>query len=306
MGFRAADRRGVVADAEADGAHTGFGIYYDRGEFFSYLSPSAGGGFNGPFGVTLSPPFVSPVVAQSGATFENPFGTTPFAQPVGSAAAFQAQLPNITQTISGDFPGGNQFGPLLFGGYDITNKLPYTTNWTFDLQYQARNSWLIDIGYVGNHGFHEVLPIAFNQPTIATPQNPVNGQIYSYGGVSPLNLNLEPVSTSEFAGNAPVRVPYIGYDMNSVLFKAEGISSYNALQLQVRKRLSFGLQFTASYTWSHALDEQSGLGLFFTGNNPLDPKSSYGNADFDRTHVFLINYSRHDSEADIQQSAGWF
>jgi hypothetical protein len=31
---------------------TGFGIYYDRGEFFSYLSPSAGSGYNGPFGVT--------------------------------------------------------------------------------------------------------------------------------------------------------------------------------------------------------------------------------------------------------------
>jgi outer membrane receptor protein involved in Fe transport len=28
----------------------GFGIYHDRGEFFSELSPSAGGGFNGPFG----------------------------------------------------------------------------------------------------------------------------------------------------------------------------------------------------------------------------------------------------------------
>jgi hypothetical protein len=88
-----------------------------------------------------------------------------------------------------------------------------------------------------------------------------------------------------------VRVPYIGYDMNSVLFKAEGISNYNALQLQARKRYSNGLQFTASYTWSHALDEQSGLGLFFTGNNPLDPKQSYGSADFDQTHVFLINYS---------------
>jgi hypothetical protein len=135
------------------------------------------------------------------------------------------------------------------------------------------------------------LPIAFNQPLIATPQHPVNGEIYSYGGVSPLNLNLEPISTGEFAGNAPIRVPYVGYDMNSVLFKAEGISSYNALQLQVRKRLSNGLQFTASYTWSHALDEQSGLGLFFTGNNPLSPKSGYGSSDFDRTHVFLINYS---------------
>ena len=36
---------------------------------------------------------------------------------------------------------------------------------------------------------HEVLPIPFNQPLIATPANPVNGQMYSYGGVSsPLNL----------------------------------------------------------------------------------------------------------------------
>jgi hypothetical protein len=276
---------------------SGFGMYYDRGEFFSYLSPSAGGGFNGPFGVTLAPPFVSPIVAQDGATFTNPFGTTAPPPPAGTAAAFQALLPNIAQTISGNFPAGNLFGPFLFGGYDINNKLPYTMNWTFDLQYQMSNNWLFSLGYVGNHGVHEVLPIAFNQPNIATPQHPVNGEKYSYGGVAAnpdgsfLSLNLEPVSTSEFAGNAPIRVPYIGYDMNSVLFKAEGISNYHALQLQVRKRLSNGLQFTASYTWSHALDEQSGLGLFFTGNNPLDPKSGYASADFDRTHVFLINYS---------------
>jgi hypothetical protein len=50
-------------------------------------------------------------------------------------------------------------------------------------------------------------------------------------------------------------------------------------QLQARKRLSFGLQFTASYTWSHALDEQSGLGLFYNGNNPLNLRSAYGSAE---------------------------
>ncbi|HTR36433.1 MAG TPA: TonB-dependent receptor [Bryobacteraceae bacterium] len=270
---------------------TGFGIYYDRGEFFSYLSPSAGGGFNGPFGVTLAPPFVQPTVAQTGATFTNPFGTTPPPQPAGSAAAFQALLPNIAQTISGHFPAGNFFGPFLFGGYDINNKLPYTENWTFDIQYQAANNWLFSAGYVGNHGVHLVLPIPFNQALIATPDHPLNGQIYSYGGAAGRKLTLEPIETSEFSGNAPVRVPYIGYDMNSVLYQASGISNYNALQLQARKRLSNGLQFTASYTWSHALDEQSGLGLFFTGNNPLDPKQSYASADFDQTHVFLINYS---------------
>ncbi|HEX4809959.1 MAG TPA: carboxypeptidase regulatory-like domain-containing protein [Bryobacteraceae bacterium] len=270
---------------------TGFGIYSDRGEFFSYLSPSAGGGFNGPFGVTLAPPFVTPIFAAKGATFATPFGTVAPPAPPGSPSAFLALLPNLSQTVSGDFPTGNLFGPFLFGGYDINNKLPYSENWTFDIQYQASNNWLLSVGYVGNHSVHDILPIPFNQPSIATPQHPVNGQTSSYGGVLYNAPDTEPISTSEYSGNAPVRVPYIGYDMNSVLYKAEGISNYNALQLQARKRLSSGLQFTASYTYSHALDEQSGLGLFFTGNNPLYPKSNYASADFDQTHVFLINYS---------------
>jgi hypothetical protein len=284
----------------------GYGMYFDRGELFSYFSPSAGLGFNGPFGVTLAPPFVEPVAAAEGASLSAPFGTTPIPPPPGSAAGFLALLPNLSQTASGKWPAGNLFGPFLFGGYDIHNKLPYTQNWTLDLQYQAANNWLFEVGYVGNHGTHEVLPIPFNQPLIATTQNPVNGQIYSYGGTPcyageygipqgscqyPYCCTLEPVSTNEYSGNAPIRVAYPGYDMNSVLYEAEGTSNYDALQLQARKRLSSGLQFTASYTWSHALDEQSGLGLFFTGNNPLAPKSNYASSDFDQTHVFLVNYS---------------
>ena len=269
---------------------TGFGLYYDRGEFFSYLSPPAGAGFNGPFGVTLAPPFVSPEFAASGATLASPFGSGLPPTPAGSATAFQALLPNIAQTESGKYPAGNLFGPFVFGGYDINNKLPYTENWTFDLQYQA-GSWLFSAGYIGNHGQHEILPIPFNEPLLATPQHPVNGQIYSYGGTNTTNLNLEPISTGEYSGNAPIRVPYIGYDMNSVLYQAQGISNYDALQLQVRKRYSNGLQLTASYTRSHSLDEQSGLGLFLTGNNPNTPRSSYGSSDFDRPNVFLVNYS---------------
>ena len=270
----------------------GFGIYYDRGEFFSEFSPSAGFGFNGPLGVTLQQPFVTAIFATKGATLETPFGTTAFPAPPSSPAAFTALLPNLAGTLNGDYPAGNLFGPFLIGGYNIANKLPYTTNWTFDVQYQLSNNWLFSAGYVGNHGVHEILPIPFNQPLIATAQNPVNGQTTSYGGVTPLELNSEPYDAApEYAGNAPGRVPYIGYDMNSVLYTAEGISNYNALQVQARKRMSFGLQFTASYTWSHALDEQSGLGLFFTGNNPLDPRSNYASADFDQTHVFLINWS---------------
>lgn len=272
----------------------GYGIYYDRGELFSYLSPSAGSGFNGPFGVTLAPPFVQPISAARGANLSQPFGSTLPTPPPVTGAAFQAYLPNLQQTACG-FPGcwpaGNLFGPFLFGGYDVNNKLPYTQNWTLDLQYQFTNEWLFQVGYVGNHGTHLVLPIPFNQPLIATSSNVVNGQTSSYGGTTPLFLDTEPVFTNEFSGNAPLRVPFPGYDMNAVLYKAEGTSNYNALQVQVRKRFSYGLTLTGSYTWSHALDEQSGLGLFFTGNNPLAPKSNYASSDFDQTHVFLVNYS---------------
>jgi len=280
----------------------GYGLYYDRGEFFTYFSPGAGNGFHGPFGVTLAPPFVSPIApttcgppSDCSGALAAPFGTTAPPPPPGTAAAVQALFPNLAQTSSGTWPAGNLFGPIQFGGYDMHNKLPYTENWSFDLQYQASNSWLFSAGYVGNHGQHEVLPIPFNQPLIATPQNPVNGQTSSYSGVSPnyggASEPLGMVGPYYYSGNTMERVPYLGYDMNSVLYEAEGISNYDALQLQARKRLSNGLQFTASYTWSHALDEQSGLGLFFTGNNPLAPRSGYASADFDQTHVFTINYS---------------
>ncbi len=45
-----------------------------------------------------------------------------------------------------------------------------------------------------------------------------------------------------------------------------------------------------SYTFSHSLDEQSALGLFYNGNNPLDIRNGYGSSDFDRTHVINIDY----------------
>ena len=54
--------------------------------------------------------------------------------------------------------------------------------------------------------------------------------------------------------------------------------------------MSHGLQFGASYTYSHALDEQSGLGLFYNGNNPLNLRDGYASSDFDRTHVINFSY----------------
>jgi len=291
-----------------------FGLYFDRGEFFAEFSPSAGNGFNGPFGVTLAPPFVVPTLSTASDTFANPFGTTAPAAPPTNLSQVAALVPcqglNATFTCHNPQAGGittvgmtacnssdpgfpnncavASANPFLFGGYDPANKLPYSENWSLDLQWQPVNTVALTLAYVGNHGVHGVLPIPFNQPGIATTANPINGQTVSYGyDVS--GVAAESVNTST-GGNTDLRTRFVGYSPNSVFYKAEGNSNYHALQFSAAKRLSHGLTIDAAYTWSHSLDSQSGLGLFFTGNNPLNPKSAYASSDFDRTHVFTISY----------------
>ena len=66
------------------------------------------------------------------------------------------------------------------------NKLPYSENWTVDLQWQPINTWVVTLGYVGNHGVHEVIPLTIQSSADCyTAASPSAGgpyqQIYSYG-----------------------------------------------------------------------------------------------------------------------------
>ena len=259
---------------------TGYGLYADRGEFFTEFSPSAGLGISGPFGVTTEQPFTVPFNTSCRGAMclsNNPFGTTAPPAPPNNFSGVAALVHNmsglsgctepVTPTCA---PTGTPLFAFLFGGYDPRNTLPYSENWTLDVQWQPYNSLLLDIGYVGNHGQHLLLPIPFNQPGIATPTNPINGQIYSYGyqatdadgGFGTLLTEQVATTIGEFTGadgNTALRVPFIGYNPNSDFWEAAGISNYHALQFSARKRLTKGLMVNASYTWSHVLDEGSGL-----------------------------------------------
>jgi hypothetical protein len=266
---------------------TGFGMFYDRGEYFTYLSPPAGGGFNGPFGVALAPPFTQQVSLPENSAgliignLDNPFAGASPPAPVTSLAALNAQVPNATQVQSGATT-------LLFGGYDPLNKLPYTDNRSFDVQWQPTNTLQMSLGYVGSNSFHQVSVMPFNQAGIATASSPINGQTLSYG------FNVVPSVETQHdydGGNDDMRAPYVGYSPMSVLYEANGIATYNALQFSLRKRLGHGLQVTGAYTWSHTLDESSGLGLFFNGNNPANLRSSYGTSTYDRPQNITIQYS---------------
>jgi len=316
----------------------GWGMYYDRGELFTYLSPGFAAGViaGGPFGVNQAPPFVNSQVCSgigtfyegflptcdpaqtnaaqpNGGSFSNPWGFKLQAPPSGDPS--KLNLPNAAAISS----GAQLFS---FADYNRANKLPYTLNQTLDIQWQPRRDLAITIGYVGNLGRHEVIPVPFNQAGIATPSHPIHGQSYTYGytvlAPSGCNPTLAPsacayTSTCNASGvtsgcgfmglpdgssmmanyeggNIDLRVPYIGYSSESESYTAAGISAYNALQAHVEKRMSHGLQVGFSYTFSHATDEQSAMGLFYNGNNATNLRSGYGLSDFDRKHVINFTY----------------
>jgi hypothetical protein len=294
----------------------GWGMYYDRGELFTYLSPGFAAGViaGGPFGVNQAPPFVNSQVcstignfyeffiptcdptqtANGGGSFSNPWGAVLQAPPTGNPATIT--LPNAALIKQGL--------PLFaFADYNRANKLPYTLNQTLDIQWQPRKDLAITIGYVGNLGRHEIIPVPFNQAGIASPSHPIHGQNYTYGytvqtpecftSVTACAIGLPDrtqMQATYEGGNVDLRVPYLGYSSESESYTAAGISAYNALQAHVEKRLSHGLQVGFSYTFSHATDEQSAMGLFYNGNNPTNLRSGYGLSDFDRKHVLNFSY----------------
>jgi hypothetical protein len=302
----------------------GWGLYYDRGELFTYLSPGFAAGVitGGPFGVNQAPPFVNAQECTASTLYQfyiptcdpgtygltNPFGTTLGPPPSGNPASINDYLPNTGVPGVGIAAGILEGQPLFpFGVYNRKNKLPYTMNQTLDIQWQPRNDIAIDVGYVGNLGRHEVIPVPFNQAQIASPTNPtLKGtpfqQNYTYGytvqgpvgcttACAPITLPDGTTMLNNYeGGNADLRVPFLGYSSEALSYTAAGVSAYNALQVHVEKRMNHGLQLGFSYTYSHALDEQSAMGLFYNGNNPLDLHSGYGNSDFDRTHVINFSY----------------
>ena len=303
----------------------GAGMYYDRGELFSYFSPGYAIGTvpGGPFGVNQQLPFVTaqscpvttlysyyiptcggfatgapfddhfapPTVAPTAATgnLANPYTSVLSAAPTNPKSSdLSKYLPNLASISDGA-------APISLGVYDRANKLPYTYNYSLDIQWQPRSDLAVEFGYVGNLGRHQVIPVPFNQPGIASATHPIHGETYSYGytvGGATLNgLATGPgYDADNEGGNVDHRVPFVGYAAESIDYKAAGVDAYNAFVAHIEKRMSHGLMVAASYTYSHALDEQSGLGLFYNGNNPLNLRDGYASADFDRTHVINFNY----------------
>ena len=71
--------------------------------------------------------------------------------------------------------------------------------------------------------------------------------------------------------------------------ESSGFSNYDGAWVSVTKRLSRGLQFETSYTWSKSLDTNSLNSSGFTVQNSYDIAGEYGPSDFDARHRFVVS-----------------
>ncbi len=80
-------------------------------------------------------------------------------------------------------------------------------------------------------------------------------------------------------------VPFGDMDANY----SNGTSNYNGMTVNLRKRFSRHYEFTASYTWSHAIDDSTDLQSTLTPQDSYIPSADRSTSLFDERHRFVFN-----------------
>jgi hypothetical protein len=170
---------------------------------------------------------------------------------------------------------------VLPGGVQPSLETPTLISYSLRIERELTPNTSLRVGYVGSHGYHEVLSLDANEPFPAIcPAAPC-----------PASL---PSGTSYIPSGTPKANPALG---NTWTWFSEGASSYNALLLDVTHRFSKGLTFRGVYTWSKALDDGDSLNATAAGNapglvmNPFDLHADWGPATYDARNVGVINGS---------------
>ena len=140
---------------------------------------------------------------------------------------------------------------------------PSVRSWNVNLQRQLSGSMAVTMGYLGSRGRNLMITRNLNQPV---------------DGVRP----FQAVSlSSPISPGAPLG--------NIMQAESSGYSRYQAGFVSVSKRLSYGLQFDASYTLSQSLDTNSVNSTSFNVQNAYDIPAQYGRSDFDARHRFVLS-----------------
>jgi hypothetical protein len=226
----------------------GYGIYQTRATGQPFIQLAA------------APPFALlrqlQGVPNAAASFANPFG------PDLTFPQFPAYSPTTQRSIS-----------FIDQGY----RPPITQQFSLNLQTELARDLMLEVGYVGTRGTHQIMNRSLNQARLASTANPIRG-----------------VTTNTVA-NIPQRVPILGFTapgLNSIDSSAS--SWYHGLETSLTKRLSKGLQFLAAYTFakSYSTTARSTAAGGTSGifGNQNDARANYGLSEFNRVQRFVVSY----------------
>jgi hypothetical protein len=164
-------------------------------------------------------------------------------------------------------PAGGLISP---SGVQPDAYTPTILSYTLKIEQQLASDTRLSVGYVGSHGYHEMLSVDANEPS----------PVYSASGAV------------SYPPNAKLANPALA---NTTTWLSEGVSSYNALQVDVSRRLNHGLQLRGVYTYSKSLDDGTAWNSSVASNAPgfvmfpLNPKWDWGPSTTDVRHIAVIN-----------------
>ena len=186
-------------------------------------------------------------------------------------------------------PSGSKLVP---GGVQPDMRTPTLISWSLRVQQEVSPNTSLTVGYVGSHGYHELIGIDANEPIpVICPASPCPA---AYPNVPTLGaLAGAPVPAGAYYVPTTTRAnPSIA---NTWTWFSLGTSNYHALQVDVNRRFSHGLSMRGVYTWSKALDDGDSLNATAAPNapglvsNPFDLHADYGLATYDVRHIGVIN-----------------
>lgn len=199
--------------------------------------------------------------------------------------ASMATLPVITSATA------PSTAKLVPGGVQPDLRTPTLLSYTFRMEQALGANTALRIGYVGSHGYHELIGIDANEPAPVVCPNPACPTVYPSS--FPAGVSGTPVPAGAYYVPTSTRAnPALA---NTWTYFSRGDSSYNALEIDVNHRFSAGLSFRGVYTWSRSIDDgdspnsTTSGGEPATASNPYNLRADRGLANYDVRNVAVLN-----------------
>jgi hypothetical protein len=200
-------------------------------------------------------------------------------------SAFQGSASQATSSTPGSFfriEDGMGSGTASSNVWNVWNKKikpAFISLYNLTVEYQVTNTASFQVGYVGEAGQHLVTANQRNQlpaPCI------IGGVVQTVSAPTP-NPACFTVQPAPFFAT-----PGVGYTGVIRYTDSNAMMNYNAMQASFRQRAWHGLQYTANYTFAHALTNSTGFygvpsisAQSAYAENPYNMHAEYGNSGYD-------------------------